>query len=164
MTRSHGVRCVKWSTIPPPVIICIPSCVARARYLTYRRGRTGVARRDAARCIEHERGASMARYISATQTASSCPSRTRAENERIDGDPRMRRVREHRLPIDCIIIIIVPPSLPRSRYVRCPVRTTDPSFRFRERIPPMYGHRPRPIAIAIDLYDPAGARVCRRNF
>jgi len=45
VTRSHGVRCVKWSTIPPPVIICILSRVA----ISPTGGRTGAAWRGSVR-------------------------------------------------------------------------------------------------------------------
>lgn len=64
-------------------------------------------------------------------------SQTRTQRERVDpqrGDPRMHRVREHRPPIDCIIIIPALPPQPvpgTARVIRCPARTTDPSFRFR---------------------------------
>lgn len=132
VTRSHGVRCVKWSTIsplpfPPPhgnYMYPIPASPSRLS-----RGRTGAA------CgASSTSSASMAHGVSARHNRrlllSPDPARTHARERRLRrwcDDPRMRRVREHRPPIDCIIII--PLLLSRARYPRCPARTTEPSFR-----------------------------------
>lgn len=133
VTRSHGVRCVKWSTISLsslllslslPVIICILSL---HRYLAYRAAEP--ARRG---CIEHIRAVHRWHtvYRRDTTTGSYLPvSRTHAESAvRIDGVT---------IPGCAACVSIVHPSTASSsspsscpaRVTRYPARTTDPSFR-----------------------------------
>lgn len=153
MTRSHGVRCVKWSTIPLPPSSPAPSgnymYPIPRRYLAYRRpNRRGVTRLGASSTSS----ASMARHNRqllspgfAHSESASIPPAWRSS--------RMHRVHEHRPPIDCIIIIPSsppsPPPLPvpgPARVIRCPAWTTAPSFRFRS----AYTGEHRPSIFTID--------------
>lgn len=130
VTRSHGVRCVKWSTIPsPPVIICILS----RRYLAYQRPN----RRGAARCgvtwldASSTSSVSMAWHSDAIQPPApvswTCTQRTMRWSPAWQSPdaPHAWASSTHRLHHH--------QSLPCSsscpvRVIRCPAWTTDPSF------------------------------------